>query len=300
MDDRRRRAECLDADTLAIFIGGSQDPSARAEVEAHLAACEDCYELFVDSVRLARDLEEHSKPVPMPVGRTAGWLPQRARRWGYTAAGFAAALVLAVWINQRWFSDEAYVSAPMNALISAVGENRFSEARVSDPFPWGPAPSPTRGQRGGRVSLDAEQASLTLQELSRSRRTAVTLRAAGVSHLATGEIDNAIALLEAAAGLSPADANVHFDLSAALLERARTRGDSSDAARALNEVQAGLQLAPRSPAGLFNKALALEAAGQRPLAASAWREYLQVDNNGRWAEEARNRLAELERTSRIS
>ena len=40
-----------DVETLAAYADGALDVRARAEVEAHLADCDDCYELVMEVVR---------------------------------------------------------------------------------------------------------------------------------------------------------------------------------------------------------------------------------------------------------
>ncbi len=46
------QTSCLDHETLAAFIDGRLREDSRRSVVDHLAQCEDCYELMVESLRL--------------------------------------------------------------------------------------------------------------------------------------------------------------------------------------------------------------------------------------------------------
>jgi anti-sigma factor RsiW len=77
----------LPAETLAAYIDGSLPPSARAEVEAHVADCFPCRSEFVSAKRLV-----NAAPAPTPA----------ARSWPSVAVvGAAAAAILLMVISRQ-------------------------------------------------------------------------------------------------------------------------------------------------------------------------------------------------------
>jgi CHAT domain-containing protein len=218
--------------------------------------------------------------------------PQRPIR--RVLVGVAAASIVAVawsgWIR----TGPDSVAQTIATLVNASSSARVTRGRLSEASRWAPAPSGTRGAADNALSLDGLQAALALRRLVESERTAATLRGSGIALLGTGHLDEAVDALVEAVELAPADASAHNDLAAALLDRAASGSDAYEAVRALDHAERSLRLAPRRPAGLFNRALAQEAVGNTGRAATAWREYLAVDGATAWAIEARERLAALE------
>lgn len=83
---------CPSAETLAAYGDDKLTPAERREVEKHLAACEDCFELFAGAA--AFRLEEAAEPRPV------GELPpsRRARYRWWRSAVAAAVLAAGVWV----------------------------------------------------------------------------------------------------------------------------------------------------------------------------------------------------------
>src|SRR5262249_27567575 len=149
--------------------------------------CDECRAAMVDVATIAAELQDEEPPVPVaykPVvpPRPAGWL------W-YVTAGIAALLVLAVGVRQVWLSPQRQVNRAMATLISAVGTNRFTQARLSEPFANGAAPSPLRGP-ADPLPGSVERAAIELEALADRTRTAETLRGAAVGHLVRGRLDD--------------------------------------------------------------------------------------------------------------
>src|SRR5262245_32960261 len=66
------------------------------------------------------------------------------------AAAVAAVTIAALgWWRPHWMplggSDRQF-DVLTRDLVAAVGRQRFSEARLAEPFSWGALPSPTRGE----------------------------------------------------------------------------------------------------------------------------------------------------------
>ena len=280
---------CLDLESIAAYVDGSLDAADRARVEEHLADCPRCYETFGETVRVGTLLDEE------------GVLPGR-RQWpirGVLAGLAAASLVVVAWSAWYQTGPDSQVERGIIAVADVSSSQRFTRGRVSGATRWSPAPSVTRGGDGPELALQAQEAAVSLQQLALAERSAATLRGAGIALLATGRLDDAIVALTDATEVAPDNASAHSDLASALIDRAAVRGEPLDASRALQHAERSLQLAPGQPAALFNRALAYESIGNRERAAGAWRDYLAADPDSRWAAEARERLAALEKTPAV-
>lgn len=288
MTDRQLFDGCVEPQALAAYIDGRLEGDERAAVEAHLAGCEGCYEVFAESVQIGADLDADARVQAES---------RRSRTWWVASGLVAASLATIVWQDPAWLRRRSAVDQAMHEFIGAVGTDRFAAARLSDDFAWAPPPTSMRGSGNGALAIPAQQAGLKLRALAESQRTAATLRGAGVALLAEGRIDDAVAALEESVRLQPETSFARIDLSAALLERWRRTNDAGDAVRALDEAARARQLANAPHAALFNHALALEAMGMANEARKAWRAYLEVDAASKWADEARQRLEALPGTS---
>lgn len=279
---------CLSPETLAALAAGRLGSDARAAADAHLATCDDCTEVLADVLRL------------MPADAAAPAVPSAAIYWGrhrLISLAAAAVVVLATgtlaW--RYWQAPERQLDRAVTQLAEAIGTDRSVDARVNGAFAWGPRPATTRGDTSAALPFDAQQATLTIRRLATAHPSARALGAAGVASLIAGDVDGAITSLEAAAARPDADARVFGDLAAAHAERWRRTREAADAVAALDAAERALLLTPGDPVARFNQALAVEALGLRDQAIARWRAYLDVDATSPWAEEARERLARLER-----
>ncbi|HEV8240514.1 MAG TPA: zf-HC2 domain-containing protein [Thermoanaerobaculia bacterium] len=101
---------CPSAEMLASYGDGKLTAVERREVERHLAACEDCFELFAGAAAFRLEEAAESHPVAaLPAPR-----PDR-RRWWQTAAS-AAVLATGVWIVVA-----SRTPAPTMAWIDGLG-----------------------------------------------------------------------------------------------------------------------------------------------------------------------------------
>src|SRR5688572_17160809 len=147
-------------EVLSAYVDGTLDARERGDVETHLAACEECYELVTEVVASEEDIDAEgdvalpAAAVPVlptapavspvsPADPAKKVLPFRRRRWVIGAAAglaAAAALVLAVWLG----SPGGETDAPVAKLVAAVGDHRTIEGRLSGGFEYGPLRSATR------------------------------------------------------------------------------------------------------------------------------------------------------------
>jgi tetratricopeptide (TPR) repeat protein len=276
-----RSTGCLDVATVAAFVDGALDSTARAHAMGHIASCADCSELVAEVLHAQEDLAE---PVAPPADRPVSFTPAApvAHRWrrprllagvGGLVAIAASLLIL---FNRQ---------APLDPLVSIVGAQRLTMARPSGDFQYGPLRSPLRGSADlENLELRAEVA--RLQERAARSAAPSDLHAAGVARFLTGDPSTAVTLLERASESSPRDARVQGDLGAAYMTRFVERGDPADAAAALAALDKALALAPSMKEGWFNKALLLERLNRPADALAAWTKYLELPDAGGWRDEA--------------
>jgi tetratricopeptide (TPR) repeat protein len=141
------------------------------------------------------------------------------------------------------------------------------------------------------------RAVLILQKAVADNRTAESLHRLGKAYLVEGDLPAAIRFLEEAAALGPVNAGLMSDLGAAYLEAWRKEGAAGKTEmldKSLQSLDRSVELDPKLQEPRFNRALVLEAKGSREQAKQAWREYLELDPNSKWAEEARRNLVRLE------
>jgi tetratricopeptide (TPR) repeat protein len=175
--------------------------------------------------------------------------------------------------------------APLDPLVSIVGEQRLTMARPSGDFHYGPLRSSLRGS-GDTQNLELRAEVARLEE--RAARTAAPkdLHAAGVAQFLAGDSSSGISLIERALAASSGDARAQSDLGAAYMTRFIERGDQRDAAAALAAFDKAVALAPSMKEAWFNKALLLEQLKRPADAVAAWTTYLELPDASGWREEA--------------
>lgn len=279
------RPGCPELETLAAFADGRLAGAERAAVVAHLADCEACREIVVETRALAeRPLAagEEARGEVVPFRRPA----RRGR--GKTALVAAAAAVAAI-AGALWFSARP---GSVDGTLAAVGRDPQAVARLGGD--WGePLWSVTRGdgpvvsEKARAFRLGARSAGLDLALAAGDRRAARRLAAECALLVGDVPLADPVAHLyreiarragEPGAALGPlaADAATAARLAREAVEAPLWElGRWAEAGRlaAAAEVRAGLPgppLAPEIPADL--EALARRAARPEldaPLAAQA-------------------------------
>lgn len=210
----------------------------------------------------------------------------------------ASGLGLGAWLL---FARRPAADRDLAALNSAYKGRRLIEARVA-----GIDYAPLMVTRGPD-SPGADEEALRREELRLltgldDRPGAEAHHALGRFYLAGRQFDKAIDQFEAALKFDSQKAQLHSDLGAALLERGRALGPEpehgrkiEEFARSLRHLDKALELDGSLMEPLFNRALLYREMGLPEQAAGDWRQYLERDPNSVWADEARQRLTELER-----
>lgn len=217
--------------------------------------------------------------------------------------GWAMALVLIVGIGLvtwRVFFYRTDVDRGLLALQTAYRLQRPVEARLSD-MDYAPLPN-TRGNDESRVDVIARQrAERLLLDAVQDDPGPASYRALGLLYVAQHKFDEAIQQFKKALESDPNDAQLHSDLGAALLEKAkldRLNGEDGKSFEQLSEslehLNRALALNPSALEALFNRALCRQYMHLPQLAAEDWRLYLQKDSQSAWATEARENLKLIE------
>ena len=249
-----RAPGCLSTETLAAFLDGRLTTAERSAVEAHLATCADCYELWSEAGALLQAVPSTRAVAPRPT------LVPRPRILMAAVLGLAALIAVVLFPPDRlvtmWRPD---ARPELGRLVAAIRDDRPIEARLTGGFAWGPVPSATRGPRiQSDLRPEIQIATARLKQRLDSSRSPRSLAAFGTARLVTNQPDEAATSLEEAVALSPDLAFAWSDLAAAYLARSRDAGHAGDVPRALEAAEHALRLRPDLPEALFNRALAVE------------------------------------------
>ena len=281
------KARCPEIEMLGAYVDGTLDDRARGEVEAHVADCEECYELVAE---LVRSQEHAAQPAPRP--RTVPFKPRRRVIVAAIAGlGVAAAVMLAVRLIGPASSRRGAADDQISKLVAAAGTERMV-GRFAGGFEYGPLQS-TRGSGNATSNLSLLVAAAELQKAVDANPTPENLHAFGVAQVLLGNFDVGIRYLSDALADGPGVAQFQSDLSAAYVASASARDVAGHWPLALAAAEAALKIDNTLPEARFNRAIALEGLHLETDAATAWRSYLEVDSTSQWAEEARQRLQRL-------
>ncbi len=238
------------------------------------------------AMRLTSGHRGAKKPRQLPSMRR----PFFALRWAAMAAGLLVAVAAVVWI----FVPRPEVRV-QQLIAEAYTEQRTIEMRIP-----GAAFAPVRVRRGGQSSrLDNPQALLDAEaiiskKLAERPTDPVWLESRARTELLEGNYNAAIESLQKALALQPKSGPLLADLASGFYERGTALDRPADLGHALDLLGKAIALSPREPAVLFNRAIVAERLFLYSQAAEDWREYLKLDPNSTWSEEARLRLKQVQ------
>ncbi|HXJ14091.1 MAG TPA: CHAT domain-containing tetratricopeptide repeat protein [Candidatus Limnocylindrales bacterium] len=121
------------------------------------------------------------------------------------------------------------------------------------------------------------------------------LQARARSELLEGNYEAAIISLEQAIGPNDNIPSLHVDLGSAYYLRGLTEDRPSDYTNSVQQYTESLSKAPTDRVATFNRALANEKLFLYDQAILDWQDFLRMEPNGGWAEEARQHLANLQK-----
>ena len=265
---------CPSLETIGAFVDGRFKDRERETVADHLASCEACYFVFTEASRIKLATRQ-------PVVDTHLFTRRRVM-WSLSGLAAAASILLAINLSGTFGADD---ERALSGLVAAVGTARTFDARLTGGFAYAPVRGPVRGSNDpDPLSPDVRIAIAQIEKQQTARPIA------GTAALIGGDPNRAINILEAASQITPNDARVLSDLSAAYLVLADRTHAAADASRALATANRALEIERLMPEALFNRALALQASGLLNEAKAAWQAYLTIDDRSGWADDARTRL----------
>jgi len=206
-------------------------------------------------------------------------------------------------------------ATPLQDLVAALGSRRPVEPRLTGGFayaPCSPPLPPAATAVAGLVTVSCSElpaagtpawnalvrATASIQRWRSREPYAAALAASAVAalvvHRSSGA-ERAVRDLEAAAAERPNDPRILSDLAAACFMRAQQRQDPADLIRALANVDRAVEIAPRLPEALFNRALILARLQLRRQAIDGWNRLRSVEPGTGWSAEATRSIAELTR-----
>ncbi|MEN3330881.1 MAG: hypothetical protein V7641_246 [Blastocatellia bacterium] len=285
---------------------------ARARLEQHFAACQDCRELLVLLVRFPEDEIAGLPPladaeIQQQTARIIQLIEANERRKAARAAGnqpspapqpawvfryraqlaASAVMVCALVIGGLYLlmrSDPAIQSA-RQSLALAMKEERRSATRISGGFDYSPYVS-TKGSDDSpelRLKLAVNQLKAAESDNASVEMRQMLARA----HLAFDRPEHARqaqAILESLIGRGAQTAEVFNDLGVAQFQLR-----SYDAA--IDNFSHALEIKPAYTEALFNRALAKESAMRYLEAKPDWEQFINSTTDAKWKAEAEQRLS---------
>ncbi len=187
------------------------------------------------------------------------------------------------------------------ALNKAFKNQRPVEARITD-FDY----APLKNERGNnnesfdKTNFDLAKM-LALKDASENR-SAENLYALGRIYLTEKKLNDAIEQFENALETSPNLTKLHNDLGIAFMEKAleKEEGSLELFAKANEEFAKVIESDKNLPEAHFNQAICIEHLNLPNQAKEAWENYLKLDSNSQWANEAKEHLQILKENKPIS
>lgn len=287
---------CPSEETLAAFVDGRLNGEARRRVVEHMANCGECRDIAVLTAQI--QAEEVSTAETANVAR----FPNRTVLLAMATA--VAAMLVVVFFPALQERMRPEKGIPTLIQASTVLDKRVVDGRLTG-FPYKPRPRVYRsGNESSEPLMDLAVAEVRAE--TQGKTGVDDLHAEGVALLFAGKSDLAIKTLEEAVRKSvntndlriamekTKEAALLNDLSAAYYARGTTTQAASDITAALNAAQRAWQLAKTSEIA-WNRALALS---HFSTSTAAWDDFLRINEDPQWREEAEERKSELKpRTS---
>lgn len=271
---------CSDPEAVGAFVEGRLGPTERTEILEHLDHCQRCR----NEVAALAGFEAIGRADPDRRDRSRWWLVA------------AAALVAVIGATLSWRSGMGpRDTVPVAPLVAATAplEYRLVEARLTGGFAWAEFRGPVRSStevRNSPARLKLSGAAGEVLERASRDGSARMQHAAAVASLLIEDPVDAIGRLRKVTTLRPNDAKAWSDLAAARYDSVTRFNKDAELPQALDEVNHALEIEPKAPEALFNRALIVQKLGTLEEAREAWKRYLEVDATTEWAREARNRL----------
>lgn len=258
---------------------------------------------FIRNLRKYAGKSDAAQTVKQFSKQKSGWFDWRglfsSPAWRFAAIALLVLVAgFSIWRIAFYQSD---VDKGLAELRLAYRGQRPIEARTTANFDYAPY-SITRGGNSAVADDNARRLADTyLLGAAKDAVNAEAHHALGLLYLAEKNFDKALQEFNFSLKLSPDNAKLYSDLGALYLEMNKKAVLDQDRAhtleyldQSLKHLEKAITLDPKLPEPRFNRALCLQALYSPEQAKQAWREYLELDSNSKWAEEARRNLESLE------
>ena len=314
-----RSSACPQRRELMELALGTTTGRKEEQVMEHVVGCDYCGPLFRQDVATFSDAVVHleeaftagldsARPewrmeMALKLSRSARTVStKRVQRWGLLSVFswpqlvFGTATVLVVLLMSWWGFRSSRPASANELLAEAYTEHRTLEVRIP-----GAKYAPIRVERsGGDSNLDKPTSllkaeALIVENLQRAPGDPLWLQAKGRADLLDGNYDSSIQALQRALEAQPDSESLLADLGGAYYIQAKSSGRTIDYGNAVDTLGKSLAKSPDNPVAVYNHALASEQVFLYRQAIDDWEHYLRLDARGGWADEARMRLAALQR-----
>lgn len=231
--------------------------------------------------------QQRASGIPIPIGKGQ---PRRIAFLRFGLAAVSAALLASTVAWLGYFRP----SLAVNRMLSVA----YSEQRTTDLRMAGARYSSVEAFRGSsndrRPTALLEAEVMIGKELVTKPDDPFWLDAQGRAALMDDNYASALSSLERAHRYAPDNPEIRVDLASAYFLRGEELKRSEDYGRAVDLLGQVLSKDPRNEVARFNRAIASERLLLYDQAAEDWRHYLALDPGSRWADEARERLKNID------
>jgi CHAT domain-containing protein/tetratricopeptide (TPR) repeat protein len=316
---------------IVAYVTGSCSAEGKKVIEDHCLDCLTCrtqLSVLLHLIVSPADEEEQLELEPLlPLGEQAAWQAReiirqeegRDRRMPSPRSDLVkgiqvlrpilkpALVIVALLAGSMALYFAGWRQAPEESTLSRLREiysnTRLLQARVTGGFSYqnfvvtrGPGDSPGIDE-SQRVALLAE-----INQEVHANPKAANRHILGRLFMLQGDLEPAEQQFLLALKESQRDARLHSDLGALYYERSRKKGheDRQLLEKAAEYTSNAVKFDPKISEAWFNRALCYEHMHLFLQAESDWKQFLTLDSNSGWAEEAREHLKKLsERSARL-
>ena len=308
--------ECPQLGVWAELAAGLISPKDGLRYLQHAASCPRC----TGDLRDALDALGSNEPAPLELQQslttaTAEWQKNFARkiasqqtpgqqktvqfpavrRWsslpGLWAGAAAAALAVAAGL---WFFSSMRRHTPEALIQEAYARQRTIAMRIPGAG-YGPIKVERASQRSQISSPQSllEAQVLIKRGLEKDPNDADLLRQKAETDLLNWNYQPALDTLNHAARLQPNSFALQVDLATAYFERGEATASPADYEAGLQALDDAVRLDPGNPAAWFNRAIIDERLYFYDRAVADWEQFLKLEKDQGWIDEARQRLQEI-------
>jgi CHAT domain-containing protein len=318
---------------MVAYLTGACSADEREEVEDHCVDCQVCCAQLAALLHLVlsstQEREEKRRELEalLPLGEQAatrarkmvsrqeGWDRQRVSPWANLWKGLqvfrpvlAPALVVVVLLGGGLITylslwRQSVEERTLTRVREIYRDARVLQARVTGGFTHQQYVT-TRGS-GDLAGVDESQRVALLSELNQevtAYQGAAARHNLGRLFILRGDLELAERQFLLALNERPRDAGLLADLGALYYERGlKEAGEGHELwEKAVEHTSKAIEADPKLPEAWFNRALCYERMNLFLQAESDWKQYLTLDGDSAWAEEAREHLEKLrERATRL-